>query len=153
MKDDMNSLAHTKWECKYHVVFAPKFRRKVIYGKLKAEIGKIIRDLCNRKEVELIEAEACSDHIHILISVPPKLAISSFMGYLKGKSTLIIFERHANLKYKYSNRNFWCRGYFVSTVGKNKRVIQEYIRNQVNEDISTDQITMKEFEDPFKDSK
>jgi len=153
MKDDMNSLAHTKWECKYHVVFAPKFRRKVIYGKLKVEIGKIIRDLCNRKEVELIEAEACSDHIHLLISVPPKLAISSFMGYLKGKSTLIIFERHANLKYKYSNRNFWCRGYFVSTVGKNKRVIQEYIRNQVNEDISTDQITMKEFEDPFKDSK
>jgi len=123
MKDDMNSLAHTKWECKYHVVFAPKFRRKVIYGKLKVEIGKIIRDLCNRKEVELIEAEACSDHIHLLISVPPKLAISSFMGYLKGKSTLIIFERHANLKYKYSNRNFWCRGYFVSTVEKNKRVI------------------------------
>lgn len=153
MKDDMNSLAHTKWECKYHVVFAPKFRRKVIYGKLKVEIGKIIRDLCNRKEVELIEAEACSDHIHLLISVPPKLAISSFMGYLKGKSTLIIFERHANLKYKYSNRNFWCRGYFVSTVGKNKRVIQEYIRNQVNEDIVTDQVTMKEFEDPFKDSK
>ncbi len=153
MKDDMNSLAHTKWECKYHVVFAPKYRRKVIYGKLKVEIGKIIRDLCNRKEVELIEAEACTDHIHLLISVPPKLSISSFMGYLKGKSTLIIFERHANLKYKYSNRNFWCRGYFVSTVGKNKRVIQEYIRNQVNEDIATDQITMKEFEDPFKDSK
>ena len=150
---DVNSLAHTKWNCKYHIVFAPKFRRKVIYGKLKIEIGKIIRDLCNRKEVELIEAEACSDHIHLLISVPPKLAISSFMGYLKGKSTLIIFERHANLKYKYSNRNFWCRGYFVSTVGKNKRVIQEYIRNQVNEDITTDQVTMKEFEDPFKDSK
>jgi len=153
MKDDMSSLAHTKWECKYHIVFAVKYRRKVIYGKLKGEIGKIIRDLCNRKEVELIEAEACTDHIHILVSIPPKLAVSSFMGYLKGKSTLIIFEKHANLKYKYSNRNFWCRGYFVSTVGKNKRVIQEYIKNQLREDIETDQITMKEFEDPFKDSK
>ena len=153
MKDDTNSLAHTKWECKYHIVFAVKYRRKVIYGKLKKEIGKIIRDLCSRKEVELIEAEACADHIHILVSIPPKLSVSSFMGYLKGKCTLMIFERHANLKYKYGNRNFWCKGYFVSTVGKNKRVIQEYIKNQLREDIETDQITMKEFEDPFKDSK
>ena len=153
MKNDMDSLAHTRWECKYHIVFAVKFRRKAIYGKLKVEIGKIIRDLCNRKEVILLEAEACTDHVHILVSIPPKLSISSFMGYLKGKCTLIIFERHANLKYKYSNRNFWCRGYFVSTVGKNKRVIQEYIQNQLREDMATDQISMKEFEDPFKDSK
>lgn len=150
MKDDMASLAHTRWECKYHIVFAPKFRRKVIYGKLKKEIGLIIRELCKRKEVEIIEAEACIDHIHILVSIPPKISVSSFMGYLKGKSTLMIFERHANMKYKYGNRVFWCRGYFVSTVGKNKKAIQEYIKNQEKEDMQTDQIAMKEFEDPFK---
>ena len=150
MKDDIASLAHTRWECKYHIVFAPKFRRKVIYGKLKKEIGLIIRELCKRKEVEIIEAEACIDHIHILVSIPPKISVSSFMGYLKGKSTLMIFERHANMKYKYGNRVFWCRGYFVSTVGKNKKAIQEYIKNQEKEDMQTDQITMKEFDDPFK---
>ena len=115
------SLSHTTWECKYHVVFAPKFRRQEIYGKLKKEIGLIIRELCRRKEVEIIEAEACKDHIHLLVSIPPKISISSFMGYLKGKSSLIIFERHANLKYKYGNRVFWAKGYFVSTVGKNKK--------------------------------
>ena len=111
------SLSHTTWECKYHVVFAPKFRRQEIYGELKKEIGLIIRELCRRKEVEIIEAEACKDHIHLLVSIPPKMSISSFMGYLKGKSSLIIFERHANLKYKYENRVFWAKGYFVSTVG------------------------------------
>ncbi len=113
---DESSLSHTRWDCKYHIVFSPKFRRKVIYGKLKKDIGKILRELCERKEVEIIEANACADHIHMLVKIPPKLSISSFMGYLKGKSTLIIFERYANLKYKYGNRTFWCKGYYVSTV-------------------------------------
>ena len=117
----MNSLAHTKWECKYHIVFAPKFRRKVIYNKIKSDIGYILRQLCNRKEIEIIEAEACSDHIHMLLRIPPKYSISQIMGYLKGKSSLMIFERHANLKYKYGNRHFWCRGYYVDTVGKNAK--------------------------------
>ena len=148
--NDISSLAHTTWECKYHIVFAPKFRRQEIYGKLKMEIGAMIRELCRRKEVEIIEAEACKDHIHLLVSIPPKLSIASFMGYLKGKTTLMIFERHANLKYKYGNRVFWCTGYYVSTVGKNKKVIESYIRNQLREDIITDQITIKEYKDPFK---
>ena len=147
-----NSLAHTTWECKYHIVFAPKFRRKVIYGKLKQEIGLILRELCRRKDVEIIEAEACIDHIHMYISVPPKLSISSFLGYLKGKSTLIIFERHANLKYKYGNRTFWCRGYYVSTVGNNKTAVSRYVANQLREDMTSDQITIKEHRDPFKGS-
>ena len=148
--DDTSSLSHTTWECKYHIVFAPKFRRRAIYGKIKRDIGIIIRSLCERKGIELLEAEACPDHIHILISISPKTSVSSFMGYLKGKSTLMIFEKYANLKYKYGNRVFWCRGYFVSTVGKNKKVIQEYIRNQLREDMETDQITIKEYIDPFK---
>ena len=144
------SLAHTTWECKYHIVFAPKYRRQEIYGELKKEIGLIIRELCSRKEVVILEAEACKDHIHLLVSIPPKLSVSSFMGYLKGKSSLMIFERHANLKYKYGNRVFWAKGYFVSTVGKNKKMIAEYIRNQIKEDMMTDQITIKEYKDPFK---
>ena len=144
-----DSLAHTTWECKYHIVFAPKFRRKEIYGKLKQEIGMILRELCRRKEVEIINAEACPDHIHMFISVPPKMSISSFVGYLKGKSTLMIFERHANLKYKYGNRHFWCRGYYVDTVGKNAKKIEEYIRNQIQEDLEYDQKTLKEYVDPF----
>ena len=111
---DTESLAHTKWNCNYHIVFAPKYRRQVIYGKLKKDIGKILRDLCARKGVEIIEAELCNDHVHMLVKIPPKMSISSFMGYLKGKSTLMIFERHANLKYKYGQRKFWCRGYYVS---------------------------------------
>ena len=118
-----DSLAHTTWECKYQIVFAPKFRRKEIYETLKREIGMILRKLCRRKEVEVISAEACPDHIHMYVSIPPKLSVSSFMGYLKGKSTLIIFERHANLKYKYGNRTFWCRGFYVSTVGNNKTAV------------------------------
>lgn len=148
--NDINSLAHTSWECKYHVVFAPKYRRQAIYGEIKMEIGAMLRELCRRKEVEIIEAEACKDHIHMLISVPPKLSIASLIGYLKGKTTLMIFERHANLKYKYGNRVFWCTGYYVSTVGKNKKVIENYIRNQLKEDMITDQITIKEYNDPFK---
>lgn len=148
--NDINSLAHTSWECKYHIVFAPKYRRQAIYGEIKMEIGAMLRELCRRKEVEIIEAEACKDHIHMLISVPPKLSIASLIGYLKGKTTLMIFERHANLKYKYGNRVFGCTGYYVSTVGKNKKVIENYIRNQLKEDMITDQITIKEYNDPFK---
>ena len=148
-----DSLAHTTWECKYHIVFAPKFRRKEIYGTLKREIGMILRELCRRKEVEVINAEACADHIHMYVSIPPKLSVSSFMGYLKGKSTLIIFERHANLKYKYGNRAFWCTGYYVSTVGNNKTAVYRYVENQLKEDMMTDQLTIKEYRDPFKGSK
>ena len=126
---DNNSLAHTKWNCKYHVVFSPKYRRREIYGKLKMEIGKILRELCKWKGVEIIEANACIDHIHMLLSIPPKISVSSFIGSLKGKSSLMLFERHSNLKYKFGNRHFWCRGYYVDTVGRNKKVIQEYIKN------------------------
>ena len=135
------------------MVFAPKFRRKAIYGELQADIGKILRKLCAEKKVEIIEAEACIDHVHMLVSMPPHLSVSQFMGFLKGKSTLMIFNRHANLKYKYGSRHFWCRGYYVDTVGKNKRVIEEYIRNQLIEDEMMDQITMKEYIDPFTGSK
>ena len=144
------SLSHTTYECKYHVVFAPKFRRKEIYGKLKLEIGAILRELCRRKGVEIIAAEACPDHIHMYISIPPKVSVSSFLGYLKGKSTLIIFERHSNLKYKYGNRVFWCSGYYVSTVGNNKKAVEQYVKNQLEEDMMTDQITIREYIDPFK---
>lgn len=126
-KSYIESLPYTTWECKYHIVFAPKFRIQEIYESLKWEIGLIIRELCARKEVVILEAEACKDHIHLLVSIPPKISVSSFMGYLKGKSSLIIFERHANLKYKYGNRVSWAKGYFVSTVGKNKKMIAEYI--------------------------
>lgn len=147
--DDINSLSHTTWRCKYHVVFAPKFRRQIIYGKLKQDIGKILRDLCARKDVEIIEANACPDHIHMLLSIPPKYSVSAFMGYLKGKSSLIIFERHAQLKYRYGNRKFWCKGYYVDTVGRNKEAIRKYIREQLQEDQIAEQLTLKEFEDPF----
>ena len=146
---DTQSLAHSKWNCKYHIVFAPKYRRQIIYGKIKADIGQIIRKLCEHKCVEIIEANACSDHIHMLVSIPPKISVSSFMGYLKGKSSLMIFDRHANLKYKYGNRQFWCKGYYVDTVGRNKKAIQEYIKNQLQEDIALDQISLKEYMDPF----
>ena len=146
---DNNSLAHSKWNCKYHIVFAPKYRRQVIYGKIKADIGQILRKLCEHKGVEIIEANACVDHIHMLVSIPPKLSVSQFMGYLKGKSSLMIFDRHANLKYRYGNRQFWCKGFYVDTVGRNKKVIEEYIKNQLQEDIAADQISMKEFLDPF----
>ncbi|MBV4434423.1 IS200/IS605 family transposase [Clostridium tyrobutyricum] len=150
---DKNSLAHTKWRCKYHVVFAPKYRRKEIYGERRKEIGKILRELCNWKGVEILEANACEDHIHMLLSIPPKISVSGFMGFLKGKSSLMIFERFSNLKYKYGNRHFWCRGYYVDTVGKNKKAIEEYIKNQQKEDMISDQISMKEYMNPFKGSK
>ena len=149
MKLDTSSLAHTKWECKYHIVFAPKFRRQIIYGKIKMDIGQMLRKLCEYKGIEIIEAEACKDHIHMLVSIPPKYSIAQIMGYLKGKSSLMIFEKYANLKYKYGNRHFWCRGYYVSTVGRNKKAIQEYIQNQLQEDYSDDQMSIKEYVDPF----
>ena len=147
---DKNTLAHTKWNCKYHIVFAPKYRRRIIYGKIKVDIGKMLRKLCEQKGVEIIEANLCPDHIHMLVSIPPKMSVSSFVGYLKGKSSLMIFDRHANMKYRYGNRKFWCKGYYVDTVGRNKKVIQEYIKNQLQEDIAGDQISMKEYVDPFK---
>ena len=149
MKLDTNSLAHTKWNCKYHIVFAPKYRRQVIYGKIKVDIGKMLRKLCEYKQIEILEAEACKDHIHMLISVPPKYSISQVIGYLKGKSSLMIFEKYANLKYKYGNRHFWCRGFYVDTVGRNKKAIAEYIRNQLHEDREAEQLSIKEYIDPF----
>ena len=154
---DSNSLSHTKWNCKYHIVFAPKYRRKIVYGRLKQDIANILSMLCKRKNVllckrknvRIIEAEICPDHVHMLVEIPPSMSVSSFVGYLKGKSTLMIFERHANLKYKYGNRHFWCRGYYVDTVGKNAKKIQEYIQNQLKEDLEYDQMTLKEYIDPF----
>lgn len=146
---DNQSLAHTSWNCKYHIVFAPKYRRKEIYGSLRSDIGKILRMLCQRKGIEIIEAECCIDHIHMLVRIPPKYGVSYIVGYLKGKSSLIIFDRHANLKYKYGNRHFWCRGYYVDTVGKNSKRIEEYVKNQLQEDIMEDNISKKEYVDPF----
>ena len=147
--NEIRSSAHSKYRCQYHIVFAPKFRRKEIYGKLKKDIGQILRKLCEQKDVQIIEAEACPDHIHMLVSIPPHISIAQFMGYLKGKSTLMIFDRHANLKYKYGSRSFWCRRYYVDTVGRNKKVIAEYIRNQLEEDYAAGQISIKEITDPF----
>ncbi|MBU3805157.1 MAG: IS200/IS605 family transposase [Candidatus Cellulosilyticum pullistercoris] len=151
--NDIQSLSHSKWRCKYHIVFAPKYRRQEIYGKLKADIGMILRQLCEQKGVEIVEAQACKDHIHMLVCIPPSMSVAQFMGFLKGKSTLMIFDRHANLKYKYGNRHFWCRGYYVDTVGRNQKAIEEYIKNQLQEDIMSDQISLKEYMDPFTGSK
>ena len=150
---DIESLQHTTWRCQYHVVFAPKYRRMVIYGQIKKDIGQILRTLCDQKGVEIIEVQACPDHIHMLLSIPPKYSVSQIMGYLKGKSSLMIFDRHANLKYKYGDRHFWARGYYVDTVGRNKRQIQEYIKRQLEEDQIADQMSLKEFIDPFTGSK
>ena len=155
MKDqnEIKSTAHSKYRSQYHIVFAPKCRRKEIYGQLKKDIGVILRKLCEQKGVEIIEAEACPDHIHMLVRIPPHISIAQFMGYLKGKSSLMIFDRHANLKYKYGSRNFWWRGYYVDTVGRNKKVIAEYIRNQLEEDYTLDQMSINEYPDPFTGSK
>ena len=152
MKNEIKKLEHSSYRCQYHIVFAPKYRRKAIYGELKADIGKILRKLCNEKKVEIIEAEACPDHIHMLVSIPPYISVSQFMGYIKSKSALMIFDRHANLKYKYGNRHFWATGYFVDTVGKNEKIIREYIKNQMQEDYISDQIGIEEYIDPFKKS-
>ena len=148
-----NSLAHTTWNCKYHIVFAQKYRRQIIYGKYKASIGQIFLLLCERKGIEIHEAEDCPDHIYMLVSIPLKLRISSFMGYLKGKSSLMIFDRHANLKYKYGNRKFWCRGFYVDTVGRNQKRIEAYIRNQLQEDVIADQLSLFEEYDPLTGEK
>ena len=150
---DNNSLSHTRWNCKYHIVFSTKYRRREIYGKLRNDIGKIIRRLCKRKGINIIEAECCMDHIHILVEIPPKYSAAEVMGYIKGKSSLMIFDRHANLKYKYGNRHFWCRGYYVDTVGKNAKKIEEYVRNQLQEDIAGEQLSLKEYIDPFTGKK
>ena len=147
--NDVQSLSHSKWRCKYHIVFAPKYRRQVIYRELKQSVGKILRDLCERKKVEIIEAECCPDHIHMLVAIPPYMSVAAFMGYLKSKSSLMIFDRHANLKYKYGNRHFWYRGYYVDTVGKYETAIKEYIRNQLQDDIANDQLSLFEPVDPF----
>ena len=151
--NDINSLSHSKWRCKYHIVFAPKYRRQTIYGDIRKDIGVILRKLCEQKKVEIIEAELCPVHIHMLVSIPPNLSVSQFVGYLKGKSSLMIFDRHANLKYRYGNRHFWCRGYYVDTVGKNTKMIVEYIRGQLQEDMMDEQISLKEFVDPFTGAK
>ncbi|MDY5481488.1 MAG: IS200/IS605 family transposase [Veillonella caviae] len=145
---DNQSLAHTKWNCKYHIVFAPKYRRKVFFGQKRYEIGMIIRELCRWKNVELLSAEACPDHIHILVAIPPKMSVSSFMGFLKGKSSLMIYEKWGNMKFKYRNRQFWCRGYYVDTVGKNEKKIAEYIANQLKQDEMSEQLVL-DFQDPF----
>ena len=149
---DIHSLSHTKWNCKYHVVFAPKYRRKVFYGEKKVEIGKILRELCKWKGVNIIEAEVCSDHVHMLVEIPPKMAVSWFMGFLKGKSSLMIYEKWGNLKYKYRGREFWCRGYYVDTVGKNTKAIVEYIKNQLKEDELNQQLVL-DYGEPFTGDK
>lgn len=147
---DESQLSHTKYDCQYHIVFIPKYRRKTIYGKLRRDIGVILRRLCEYKDVEIVEANACIDHIHMLVKIPPKISVSQFMGYLKGKSCLMIFENHANLKYKYGQRSFWARGYYVSTVGLNKNTIKKYIREQETEDMLLDKRSVKEYNDPFQ---
>ena len=150
MNNDTNSLAHTTWNCKYHIVFAPKYRRKVFFGQKRLEIGAILRSLCEWQGVTIIEAEVCPDHVHMLVSIPPKLSVSGFMGYIKGKSSVLIYQKYANMKFKYRNRKFWCRGYYVDTVGKNKKAIAEYIANQLKEDKEMEQMTVFEITDPFK---
>ena len=149
MKDEVKHTAHSSYRCEYHVVFAPNYRRKIIYGSLRKDIGVIFRKLCNEMKVEIIEAEACPDHIHMLVSIPPYMSVAQFVGTLKSKSARMIFDRHANLKYKYGSRNVWCRGYYVDTVGKNEKLIREYIRDQLEEDYTKDQILMKEYIDSF----
>ena len=153
MKNEIKKTAHSSYRCEYHIVFAPKYRRKVIYNEIKKDVGEILRKLCNEMKVEIIEAEACPDHIHMLVSIPPYMSIAQFVGTLKSKSALMIFDRHANLKYKYGNRTFWCRGYYVDTVGKNEKAISNYIRNQHEEDCAKDQISIKEYMDPFTKNK
>ena len=151
--NEIKHTAHSSYRCQYHIVFAPKYRRKEVYGKLKKDIGEILRKLCEQKGVEIIEAQACPDHIHMLVCIPPHLSIAQFMGFLKGKSSLMIFDRHTNLKYKYGSRHFWCRGYYVDTVGRNKKVIEQYIREQLEDDFSSDQISIKEYIDSFTGTK
>ena len=151
--NDNNTLAHTTWNCKYHIVFAPKYLRKVFYGEKRTEIREILRQLCQWKGVEIVEGEVCPDHIHLLVSIPPKISVSSFMGYLKGKSSLMIFQKYGNMKFAYRNRQFWCRGYYVDTAGKNTKAIEAYIQNQLKNDEETDQLSLFDPRDPFTGSK
>lgn len=150
MANKLNSLAHTKWLCKYHIVFTPKYRRKIIYNQYRQDLQSDIRLLCQYKGVKIIEGHMMPDHVHSLVSIPPKLSVSSFMGYLKGKSALMMFDQHANLKYKFGNRHFWSEGYYVSTVGLNESTIKKYIQNQEKHDRAVDKLSVKEYEDPFK---
>ena len=150
--DDLHSLAHTKWNCKYHIVFAPKYRRKAFYEARRLEVGQMLRQLCDWKGVNILEAEVCPDHIHMLVEIPPKMSVSGFVGYLKGKSSQMIYEKWVNARFKYRNRAFWCRGYYVDTVGKNAKKIEEYIRNQLKEDLEAEQLEL-EIEDPFTGNK
>ena len=149
---ELHTLSHTSWNCKYHIVFAPKYRRKVFYEQKRLEIGQVLRELCRWKEVNIIEAEVCPDHIHMLVEIPPKMSVSSFMGYLKGKSSIMIYDKWGNMKFKYRNRQFWCRGYYVDTVGKNTWKIKQYIKKQLDEDRALDQLTL-DLSDPFTGSK
>ena len=151
--DDVRSLAHTKWNCKYHVVFAPKYRRKVFYGEKRLEIGAILRELCRWKGVEIIEAEVCPDHIHMLLAIPPKMSVSGFMGFLKGKSSLMIYQKWGSMKFKYRNRQFWCRGYYVDTAGKNAKAIKEYNATQLKQDKESSQMSIDDLDDPFTGNK
>ncbi|WP_304206689.1 IS200/IS605 family transposase [Peptostreptococcus russellii] len=153
MANKANSLSHTKWMCKYHIIFTQKYRRKIIYSQYRENIGVILRQLCTYKGVEIIEGHLMIDHVQILVSIPTKLSVSQFMGYLKGKSALMIFDKHANLKYKFGNRHFWSEGYYVSTVGLNKATIKKYIQDQEKHDIALDKLSVKEYEDPFRDGK
>ena len=150
--NDVHTLSHTTWNCKYHIVFAPKYRRKVFYGEKRLEIGAILRELCEWKGVKIITAEVCPDHVHMLVEIPPKMTVSGFMGFLKGKSSIMIYQKWGNMKYKYRNRSFWCRGYYVDTAGKNDRVIEAYIKNQLKEDELSEQLTL-DIEDPFTGNK
>lgn len=150
--NNMASLSHTKWNCKYHIVFSPKYRRKIFYGQKRMEIGKILRYISDWQEMKIIEAEVCLDHVHMFVVIPPKMSVSKYIGILKGKSSLIIFHRWSNLKYKFGQRSFWCRGYYVDTVDKNEKRIEEYVRNQLQEDMMYDQISIKEYKDPFNGS-
>jgi putative transposase len=151
--DGLNSLSHTKWNCKYHIVFAPKYRRKVFYESKRLEVGAILRELCKWKDVDIIQAEVCPDHIHMLVSIPPKLSVSSFMGFLKGKSSLMIYERWGDLKFKYKNREFWCRGYYVDTAGKDANKIKKYIEDQLKNDRMGEQLGFIDKADPLTGSK
>ena len=150
--NDVHTLSHTTWNCKYHIVFAPKYRRKVFYGEKRLEIGAILRELCEWKGVKIITAEVCPDHVHMLVEIPPKMTVSGFMGFLKGKSSIMIYQKWGNMKYTYRNRSFWCRGYHVDTAGKNDKVIEAYIKNQLKEDELSEQLTL-DIEDPFTGNK
>lgn len=149
MANKTNNLSHTKWLCKYHIVIVPKYRRKVIYKEYRKDLQEIVKMLCKYKGVEILEGHMMPDHVHLLVSIPPKTSVLSFMGYLKGKSALMIFDKHANLKYKFGNRHFGAEGYYVSTVGLNESTIRKYIQNQEKADIALDKLSVKEYTDLF----